>query len=124
MIQFQRGCAVAAVVSLSLAGCAGVKQSMGVGKQTPDETSVTTRAPLVVPATFVLKPPQPGAPRPQDADAAAAAQRALGGEPTSTAATQGEVALLKASGANAANPNIRQDLRREMVQSKIGRAHV
>jgi hypothetical protein len=104
-----------AMISL-VAGCTGVKQSMGSAKQAPDETSVTARAPLVVPATFTLKTPQPGAPRPQDSDAATQAQRVLGGSPKTTAATQGELALLSASGAAAADPNVRQDLRREVAQ--------
>jgi hypothetical protein len=87
---------------------------MGATKAGPDETAVTARAPLVVPATFDLKPPQPGAPRPQDADAAAAAQRVLGGVPKATPATDGERELLAASGANAADPSVRQELRQEV----------
>lgn len=107
---------VASSLALALAGCAGVKDSIGAAKQAPDETSVTARAPLVVPATFALKTPQPGAPRPQDSDAAAAAQRVLGGTPKVAPATQGELALLSATGASASDPNIRQDLRKEVVQ--------
>lgn len=116
MTQVQRNfLAALALVSL-VAGCTGVKQSMGAAKQAPDETSVTARAPLVVPATFTLKAPQPGAPRPQDSDAAVQAQRVLGGAPKTTVATQGELALLSASGAAAADPNVRQDLRREVAK--------
>jgi len=81
----------------------------------PDETAVATRAPLVVPATFDLKAPQPGAPRPQDADSAAAAQRILGGgQVRSAPASEGERAMLAASGAEKADPNIRQELRQEV----------
>ena len=37
------------VGALALSGCGGVKESLGAAKQAPDETAVTTRAPLVVP---------------------------------------------------------------------------
>lgn len=118
MIRIQYGPIVApvlaAVCALALAGCGGVRESMGAAKSGPDETAIATRAPLVVPATFDLKPPQPGAPRPQDADTAAAAQRVLGGGTARTApASDGEKALLSASGAANANPAIRQELRSE-----------
>jgi Protein of unknown function (DUF3035) len=116
--QVMRGFAVAGIVAVAVAGCTGMKESLGAAKQAPDETSVTARAPLVVPATFSLKTPQPGAPRPQDSDAADQAQRVLGGAPKVTPATQGELALLAASGAGDADPNVRQDLRKEVVQKK------
>jgi hypothetical protein len=92
-----------------------MKESMGAAKSGPDETAIATRAPLVVPASFDLRPPQPGAPRPQDADTAAAAQRVLGGGAVRTApASEGERALLSASGANNADPSVRQELRKEV----------
>jgi Protein of unknown function (DUF3035) len=112
----QRNFAIAAVLALAATGCTGMKESMGATKQSPDETAVTARAPLVVPATFALKTPTPGAPRPQDADAATQAQRVLGGSPKLAAATQGELELLAASGATKADPNIRQELRSEVVK--------
>jgi hypothetical protein len=115
--QVKRNIAVAAGLALVLANCAGVKDTVGTSKSAPDETSVTARAPLVVPATFELKAPQPGAPRPQDADAATQAQRVLGGMPKSAPATQGEMELLAASGAQKADPNVRQELRNETVKS-------
>jgi hypothetical protein len=110
---------VVAVSTIGLAGCTGVKESLGAAKQAPDETAITTRAPLVVPATFDLKNPQPGAPRPLDADVASAAQKVLGGPPKQTAATAGEQELLAATGAEKADPRVRQALRSEVrEQSK------
>ncbi len=105
-------------VAFGLAGCSGFKDSIGASKQMPDETAIATRAPLVVPATFDLKPPQPGAPRPQDSDAAAAAQRVLGGAPKATPASQGEKALLAASGASTADPAVRQELGQEVREAR------
>ncbi len=123
MTELPRNLVLVAALSLSVAGCAGVKQSFGGGKIAPDETAVTARAPLVVPATFSLKPPQPGAPRPQDANPGTQVQRILGGAPKTAAATPGELELLAASGASKADPNIRNDLRAEVVQRKRGRSY-
>jgi hypothetical protein len=121
--QLQRSLALAAVLSVSVAGCSSIKESIGATKQSPDETAVTARAPLVVPATFTLKAPQPGTPRPQDADPAMQAQRVLGGTPKDAPASQGEMDLLSASGAAKANPNLRQELRAEVAQRAKGRSY-
>ncbi len=115
MITVQRSLGLIAVAATALAvtGCSSM--GAGAGKQGPDETAIATRAPLVVPATFDLKAPQPGAPRPQDADSAAAAQRILGGGTVKSApASEGEKALLAASGAQSADPKVRQELRQEV----------
>lgn len=114
MISVQRSLGLIAVAAAAFAvtGCSSMVAQQARG---PDETAVATRAPLVVPATFDLKAPQPGAPRPQDADSAAAAQRILGGSTVKAApASEGERALLAASGAEKADPNIRQELRQEV----------
>lgn len=120
MIAVQRNLGLIAVAAAALAvtGCSSVGAQMGAGARGPDETAIATRAPLVVPATFDLKAPQPGAPRPQDADSAAAAQRILGGGTVKAApASEGEQALLAASGAAKADPNVRQELRAEVREA-------
>ena len=104
-------------LSLSLAACGGggLKDALGYGKDAPDEFSIVTKAPLVIPPDFALRPPQPGAPRPQEANMqpSVAAQAALtGGAAGGTAApageTAGEQALLQQTGATEADPRIRQ----------------
>ena len=104
-------------LSLSLAACGGggLKDALGYGKDAPDEFSIVTKAPLVIPPDFALRPPQPGAPRPQEANMqpSVAAQAALtGGAAGGTAApageTPGEQALLQQTGATEADPRIRQ----------------
>ena len=60
-----------------LAGCADVKQIVGLDQQMPDEFAVETRAPLTSPPEFDLRPPKPGAPRPQEANAAEKAQQVI-----------------------------------------------
>ena len=104
--------------SLALAGCGGgesLRDTLGYGKSAPDEFSIVTKAPLVIPPDYSLRPPQPGAPRPQEMDMqpGATAQRALIGAQELTAdispsLSAGEQALLEQSGASAADPRIRQ----------------
>ena len=51
-----------------LAGCNGDKiaRTFGLTRDAPDEFTVTTRAPLSMPPDYNLRPPRPGAPRPQE----------------------------------------------------------
>jgi hypothetical protein len=51
---------------LPIGGCAqgSVQDALGMGKRSPDEFAVVRRAPLIVPPDFELRPPEPGAPRP------------------------------------------------------------
>lgn len=107
---------VLGALSLSLAACGGggLKDALGYGKDAPDEFAIVTKAPLVIPPDFGLRPPQPGAPRPQEANAqpALAAEAALTGQAPGAATVSdgsaGEQALLQQTGADAADPNIRQ----------------
>lgn len=103
-------------LSLALAGCASesLRDTLGYGKSAPDEFAIVTKAPLVIPPDYSLRPPQPGAPRPQEMEAqpGAAAQRALIGEQElasdAVALSSGEQVLLQQSGGAAADPRIRQ----------------
>jgi len=49
-----------------LSGCADFKQIIGLDQPIPDEFAVESRAPLTIPPDFNLRPPEPGAPRPQE----------------------------------------------------------
>ena len=46
--------------------CEQTRNVIGLDKQPPDEFAVVTRAPLSVPPDFGLRPPIPGAQRPQE----------------------------------------------------------
>jgi hypothetical protein len=103
-------------LSLSLAACGGggLKDALGYGKDAPDEFAVVTKAPLVIPPDFALRPPQPGAPRPQEMNLqpSATAQAALTGDDSDTVSvpatgSPGEQALLAQTGATQADPRIR-----------------
>ena len=45
-----------------LSGCESLRNAAGLTKKSPDEFAVTTKAPLVIPPDFNLRPPLPGAP--------------------------------------------------------------
>ena len=47
-------------------GCTDLRRSIGLEKTSPDEFAVESRAPLTMPPDFELRPPQPGATRPQE----------------------------------------------------------
>ena len=55
--------------SLLIAGCSDFKRSVGLEPTLPDEFAVESRAPLTIPPDFELRPPQPGATRPQEKSA-------------------------------------------------------
>lgn len=58
---------VACLIGASfLSGCSDFKQMVGLDQPMPDEFAVEARAPLTIPPEFNLRPPQPGAPRPQE----------------------------------------------------------
>jgi len=96
---------LAALLGLSACGDS-LSRSFGLAHDTPDEFAVTTRAPLSMPPDYMLRPPQPGASRPQEPTATAAAASALSPQAIlqSTApagVTPGQQALLQAAGAPA-----------------------
>lgn len=109
----------AAILALPLAAtaCSGdLERTFGLTRDVPDEFTVTTRAPLSMPPDYTLRPPAPGAARPQElttqqaAEAALAPDTALGG--TAGPDTAGQQALLAQAGP-AAPGDIRQRVESE-----------
>jgi hypothetical protein len=100
--------AVSAVAAaFGLAGCQSTQQALGMTKVVPDEFRVVTKAPLVVPPDYALRPPAPGKPRPQELQPESAARLALLGERAGEARSQGEKLLVAKAGADKADPLIR-----------------
>ena len=104
--------------ALMLSGCGSTKRALGLEKTVPDEFAVLNRGPLVMPPDYQLRPPVPGADRPQEAPASEQARTALLGRAKldalrSRGASRGEVALLAHAGADAATPDVRQNIDRE-----------
>src|SRR5690606_22963867 len=70
------GCILAAASLPLLAGC-GAGDALGVNKQPPDEFAVVTKAPLVMPPDYRLRPPDAANPRPDEVDSESMAIEAL-----------------------------------------------
>ena len=98
---------LAAVAATSLAGCQSASKALGMSKVVPDEFRVVTKAPLVVPPDYALRPPAPGEPRPQELQPESAARQALIGESAGAARSDGERLLVAKAGVEKADPLIR-----------------
>ena len=99
---------------LLLSGCQSIRQATGAEKTPPDEFTVLTKSPLVIPPDFNLRPPQPGIASRNDPDAdETGASLAL---PTASAAnlgttySDGEKLLLSKTNALSVDPNIRKTI--------------
>jgi hypothetical protein len=68
---------VALAGTLTLAGCTGFKQAIGLEPTMPDEFAVQNNPPLVIPPDYDLRPPEPGAPRPQEQSMAQQAEQVI-----------------------------------------------
>jgi hypothetical protein len=110
-----------------LAGCDSTKEMLGLTKRSPDEFQVVSRAPLSMPPDYSLRPPTPGAPRPQEGTVQDQAKNIVTGysgrntgtlqpdqipsigegEPQ-TAESAGESAFLQSAGLSGVDPNIRK----------------
>ncbi|QCN96125.1 DUF3035 domain-containing protein [Azospirillum argentinense] len=114
-----------ALVALALTGCSDVRRSIGLDRQSPDEFTVVSRAPLTMPPSLARLPePRPGAARPQDATSSAVAAASVFGGSSRTAATAaaaghtaGESALIAQAGAKGGiEPGIRNKVDQETTQ--------
>jgi hypothetical protein len=118
------------VAVLGVSGCSDRGGNiLGFEKSAPDEFAVVRRAPLTLPPNYGLRPPRPGAARPQAVSARSEAKRSLIGSQTKKQKTRrnvkaeqqrrigdrsgSEVALLKRTGAINVDPEIRDVINRE-----------
>jgi Protein of unknown function (DUF3035) len=101
-----------------LGGCSGDKlaRTFGLTRDAPDEYTVTTRAPLSMPPDYNLRPPRPGAARPQEQSERQQAQETLVPQTAldapQTSASPGQAALLQEAGP-AAPSDIRNTIDRD-----------
>jgi hypothetical protein len=132
------GLAAAAVLMLGLAACDTFKEQVGLTKKAPDEFTVITKAPLVMPPDFSLRPPRPGAKGPGELQPREQARAALlsggkgrrstaelarqsgrntlagaAGKMAASKPTGAELQLLQKAGAAGADSSIRQIVNRE-----------
>ncbi len=102
--------ALVAVAAAATSGCSSFSNALGAGKVAPDEFRVVTRAPLTLPPDYSLRPPAPGEARPQELEPDAEARAAIFGSDIAQGATGGERALVVAAGAEAVDPNVREQI--------------
>lgn len=96
--------------TLALAACSGAKEQLGLTRSAPDAFAVVKRAPLEMPPDYELRPPSPGAARPQEILPEQDARSAVFGTQSSgkSSATSAESLLLQQTGAAQTDPSIRQ----------------
>jgi hypothetical protein len=110
--------AILSLAGLALAGCETIRNAAGDEKSPPDEFAVVTKAPLVIPPDYNLRPPQPGAAPTNQTSPTQSAEAALFPADPQTVAqgmkgnySMGEKLLLANANAENANPGIREQLR-------------
>ncbi len=106
------------VLTLGLSACNGddLSRTFGITRDTPDEFTVTTRAPLSMPPDFALRPPRPGEPRPQEETAPDAAEAALVPQSALADAQQGDTSAGQQALVAAAGPPAPADIRQKIAQ--------
>ncbi len=120
----RRAGAIALLVagSFVISGCSigsksggSLRETLGLDKNAPDEFAIVTKAPLVVPPNYDLRPPQKGAEPLRRVDPRLSARTAAFGEDAARArgTSRGEDALLGKLGARNADGSIRRTLNRE-----------
>jgi len=122
--------AAAALAVLATGGCSKLRESVGLTKNPPDEFRVVARQPLEMPPEFELRPPEPGAPRPQTGTTRDRARQTVFGRDqeqarelayaNGTDLSLGERALLTRAGADKAPNDIRELVARETERLHTG----
>ena len=87
-IRMLRVGALLSVAVLALSGCDSLRSAAGMEKSAPDEFAVTTKAPLVIPPDYNLRPPRPGAVPTHQVEPTESAETALFGNDAATIAAQ------------------------------------
>jgi hypothetical protein len=108
--------AAVAALLISVSGCESIRNFVA-GKEPPDEFAVVTKAPLIIPPDYNLKPPKPGiAPLNQVSPTQSAEAALYSEDPKAVASTIGgtyseaEKMLLAQTGAASASDSIRQQI--------------
>lgn len=92
---------------LNLSACAGTSKALGLTKSSPNEFNILTKAPLVVPPEYNLRPPKVGESSAENNYSQKAARDALIGDIDSAEPSQGEIVLMSKAGVSRANQEIR-----------------
>ncbi|MDD9877472.1 MAG: DUF3035 domain-containing protein [Magnetovibrio sp.] len=112
-------CLAVAALAVAVAGCESARKAIGGAKTPPDEFVVYKRPPLSLPPNYGLRAPKPGSERPQLTTPTEDARRALLGQRNAPSGQSGQKttpglqALLRDTGADRAEPNIRRTINEE-----------
>lgn len=108
-------------MAFGTSGCSSMSAALGMEKSSPDEFAVVTKAPLIIPPDFSLRPPQPGAKRPNEPIPSEVASEALfktaGHEISDREPSEGERAMVDLAGADETDGSIRTIVEEDYAES-------
>lgn len=96
--------------AFAMGGCTSATKALGLTKQAPNEFNILTKAPLIVPPEYNLKPPRIGESSSQNNYSQQAAREALIGDVDEAEPSRGEIALMSKAGVGRANQEIRLEI--------------
>lgn len=99
-----------ASVALIATGCTSTSRALGLEKSAPNEFNILTKAPLIVPPEYSLRPPALGSSSAENNYTQKSAREALLGSIDDAEPSDGELALMAKAGVNRANPEIRLEI--------------
>ena len=105
-------CLFTALASAALiaTGCTSTSRVLGLQKSAPNEFNILTKAPLIIPPEYNLRPPALGASSAENNYTQKSARDALLGNVDDAEPSNGEIALMAKAGVNRANPEIRLEI--------------
>jgi len=87
--------------------CGTASKALGLKKEAPNEFNILTKAPLVVPPEYNLRPPRLGESSAEDNYSQKSARQALIGDIDDAEPTRGEIVLMTKAGVGKADQEIR-----------------
>ena len=107
---------VLSIISISLMGCGSqLAKILGTDKMPPDEFTILTKPPLIIPPEYNLRPPSEGEIRPEPQQSSRDLQAILfGNSSASNQFSTSEINAMTGSGVAESIPNIREVLDSEM----------
>ena len=110
-----------AVMTLAMPACTTLAKASGARKTTPNEFNILTKAPLVVPPEYNLRPPAGGQARLEEGYSSKVAREALIGNIDDAEPSRGEVVLMSKAGVGRADPEVRLTINgQNSVEHKSG----
>jgi len=104
------GLTAISVIGISISGCASASKALGLKQSAPNEFNILTKAPLVVPPEYNLRPPKLDESSAENNYTQKAAREALIGSIDDAEPSEGEQYLIVKAGALRANPEIRVEI--------------